>query len=69
MLVFMVELSNADDLPPNASNSKLTTCHNSQLWSWRQGKLATPTAGSEFYEKVKNKPGNGKRKWEMYALR
>ena len=69
MLVFMVELSNADNLPPSASNRKLTTCHNSQLWSWRQGTLATPTAGSEFYEKVKNKAGNGKREQEMYALR
>ena len=68
MLVFMVELSNADNLRPSASNRKLTTCHNSQLGhGGRESWLLQ--AGSEFYEKVKNKLGNGKRKWEMYALR
>ena len=68
MLVFIVELANADSHLPSASNRKLTTCYNSQqLWPQGQRKLATPTAGFEFYGKAKNKLSKkvGNKHYEM----
>jgi len=51
---------------PQTGNLQAATTHN----FGHGGRESWPLqAGSEFYEKVKNKLGNGKRKWEMYALR